>query len=117
MRDYLQLPVWQRAHALTLGLYRATQRFPKSEIYGLTDQLRCAAIKMVSRIAQGAEAETETEQKRFFRAARGSSFAVDALLLLSRDLGYLKLGDWVILDSDCRELAQMLRELIRSLQG
>jgi four helix bundle protein len=117
MRDYRHLPVWQRAHALTLAIYRASQRFPKAEIYGLTDQVRCAAVKMASSSAQGADAETEREQKRFFRAARGSSFALNSLLLLSRDLGYLRPGDWVILDSDCRELAHMLRELIRSLQG
>ena len=114
MRDYRQQSVCKRAHGLALATYRSTQRFPKPELAALADQTRCAALKLVCSIAEGLTADTKRERRRQYRVASGSAFALDSLLLISRDLRYLEPGDWVVLDSDCRQLLEMLRELIAS---
>jgi hypothetical protein len=100
MGDYRQLAVWKRAYALTAEIYRSTRPFPDSERYGLTSQMRRAAISILSNIAEGSGRQTDREQVRFLR-----------------DVGYLKPGDWLILDSDCREVGRMLTGLIKSLQS
>jgi four helix bundle protein len=117
MGDYRQLAVWQRAYALTTEIYRSTRPFPNSERYGLTAQMRRAAISILSNIAEGSGRQTDREQVRFLRIARGSTCELECQLLLSRDVGYLKPGDWLILDSDCREVGRMLTGLIKSLQS
>jgi four helix bundle protein len=116
MGDYRQLSVWKRAHGLSLDIYRSTQSFPDSERYGLTAQLRRAAISIVSNIAEGSGRQSDREQARFLRIARGSTSELECQLLLSRDVGYLKPGAWLILDSDCREVARMLSGLINTLR-
>jgi four helix bundle protein len=112
MGDYRQLTVWKRAYALTLEVYRSTRSFPHHEGYGLTAQLRRASISILSNIAEGSGRQTDREQVRFFRIARGSTCEVECQLLLSRDVGYLKPGAWLVLDSDCREVGKMLTGLI-----
>jgi four helix bundle protein len=116
MGDYRQLSVWNRAHSLTLEVYRSTKAFPDSERYGLTAQLQRAAISIVSNIAEGSGRQTDREQVRFLRIARGSACELECQLLLCRDLGFLKPGAWLVLDSDCREVARMLTSLIASFK-
>jgi four helix bundle protein len=116
MGDYRQLSVWKRAHSLALAVYRSTQSFPNSERYGLIAQLRRSAISIVSNIAEGSGRQSDGDQVRFLRISRGSTSELECQLLLSRDLGLLKPGAWLILDSDCREVARMLSGLIDSLR-
>jgi four helix bundle protein len=117
MGDYRQLAVWKRAYALTAEIYRSTRPFPDSERYGLTSQMRRAAISILSNIAEGSGRQSDREQVRFLRIARGSTCELECQLLLSHDVGYLKPGDWLILDSDCREVGRMLTGLIKSFQS
>jgi four helix bundle protein len=117
MGDYRQLAVWKRAYSLTAEIYRSTRPFPDSERYGLTAQMRRAAISIVSNIAEGSGRQTDREQVRFLRIARGSACELECQLLLSRDVGHLKPADWLILDSDCREVGRMLTGLIKSLRS
>jgi four helix bundle protein len=117
MGDYRQLSVWKRAHSLALGVYRSTGSFPDRERYGLIAQLRRATISVVSNIAEGSGRQSDKELARFLRIARGSVCEVECQLLLSRDLGFLPEVSWMALDSDCREVSQMLNGLIRSLRS
>ena len=71
MGDYRQLAVWKRAYALTAEIYRSTRPFPDSERYGLTSQMRRAAISILSNIAEGSGRQSDREQVRFLRIARG----------------------------------------------
>jgi four helix bundle protein len=115
MGNYRQLLVWKRAHTLALDVYRATQGFPTEERYGLTAQLRRAAVSVVSNIAEGSGRLGDREHIRFLRIARGSVSEVECQLLLSRDLGYLGSSAWTVLDEQSQDLARMLTGLIQSL--
>lgn len=117
MGDYRRLAVWKQAHAFTLAIYRSTGSFPDSERYGLTAQLRRAAVSIVSNIAEGASRHSDRELVRFLQIAHGSACEVECQLLLSRDLGYLQSNKWVAANADCRELGRMLNGLIRALRS
>jgi four helix bundle protein len=115
MGDYRQLSVWKRAHDLALGIYRSTGSFPDRERYGITAQVRRAAVSVVSNIAEGSGRQGDREHVRFLRIARGSVCEIESQLMLCRDLGYLEPCAWKVLDADCDELSRMLSGLIRSL--
>lgn len=115
MGNYRQLCVWQQAHSFVLGVYRSTRAFPDDERYGLTAQLRRAAVSIVSNIAEGSGRQSDAEHARFLRIARGSVCEIECQLLLSRDLGYLESEAWKLLDDDCQHVSRMLNGLIRSL--
>jgi four helix bundle protein len=115
MGNYRQLSVWKRAHRFALGVYRSSGTFPARERYGLTAQLRRAAVSIVSNIAEGSGRQGDREHVRFLKIARGSVCELECQLLLSRDLGYLESGAWKLLDDDCQDLSRMLNGLIRSL--
>ena len=117
MSDYRNLIVWKRAHAFALEVYLSTKSFPDSERFGLTAQLRRAAISVVSNIAEGWGRHETRDQVRFLKMARGSNSEVECQLLLSRDVGYLRPAAWDRLDSSCREIGKMLNGLIRAVGG
>lgn len=85
MRDFRKLSVWQRAHELALDTYQWTHSFPKDEIYGLTSQVRRAAVN----IAEGCGREGDAELARFPRISMGSASELEYHVLLARDLKYL----------------------------
>ena len=89
MQDFRKLRVWQKAHQLSLDIYKATKRFPKDEIYGLTSQIRRATVSIGANIAEGSGKDSNIEFKRFLSIAMGSSSELENHLLLARDLEYL----------------------------
>jgi four helix bundle protein len=89
MGNYRNLSVWKQAHALTLRVYRSTQPLPSEERYGLAAQLRRAAVSVESNIAEGGGRQSDREQIRFLRIARGSIHELECQLLVSKDLKYL----------------------------
>ena len=117
MGNHRQLTVWKRAHQFALAIYRISRGFPDRERYGLTAQLRRAAVSVVSNIAEGSGRLGDPEQVRFLRIARGSVCEVECQLLLSRDLGYVQADSWRLIDKDCQALSSMLNGLVRSLDG
>ncbi len=89
MGDFRKLEVWKVSYALALDIYRATQGFPKSEQFGLTDQLRRAASAIPGIIAEGCGRNTDAELARHVNLALGEANEVETFLSLARDLGYL----------------------------
>ena len=89
MRDFRGLLVWQKAHRLTLEVYRATRSFPTEERYGLTAQLRRSAASIPTNIAEGCGRDGERDFARFISIAAGSASETEYHLLLARDLEYL----------------------------
>src|SRR5437763_718037 len=87
---YRQLKVWQKAHQLTLAVYRATRTFPREEIYGLTSQIRRAAVSIEANQAEGAGRFGRAELRHFVNIAAGSAAELDCELLIAHDLGYLE---------------------------
>jgi len=87
-KTFEDLIVWQKAHEFVLGVYRFTDSFPKSELYGLTSQLRRAAVSIVANIAEGFKKTGKADKARFFNTSQGSIEECRYYLVLSRDLNY-----------------------------
>lgn len=89
MKDFRKLEVWQKAHGLVLSVYRETTSFPKEEIYGLTSQIRRAAVSIPANIAEGCGRNGDPDLAHFLQMAAGSASELSYELGLARDLGYL----------------------------
>jgi four helix bundle protein len=115
MRDFRELKVWHKAHALTLDVYRATKSFPREELYSLTNQIRRAAVSIGANIAEGAGKNSRPEFARFLQIALGSASELEYHLLLSRDLGYLVSEIHEQLSQEVVETKKMLTGFIQYL--
>ncbi|HEX6837928.1 MAG TPA: four helix bundle protein, partial [Polyangia bacterium] len=89
MQDFRDLKVWQRAHELTLAIYRATATFPSEERFGLTSQMRRSAASVPANIAEGRCRGSDADFGRFLRVALGSAAETEYHLILAGDLGLL----------------------------
>lgn len=89
-RSFQDLLVWEKAHDFVLAVYKMTEAFPKSELYGLTSQLRLAAVSIPANIAEGFRKQSLTDKARFLNIAEGSVSECHYCLLLSHDLHYAK---------------------------
>jgi four helix bundle protein len=117
MKDFRSLKVWERAHALTLAIYKATEHFPKQELYSLTNQVQRAAVSIPANIAEGCGKDSDAELKRYCLIAMGSSSELEYLLLLARDLGYLQTNIYQSMQNDLVETRKMLNAFIQRLKG
>ena len=86
MQDFRNLKVWDKAHTLTLDVYKTSKSFPREEMYGLTSQIRRASVSIGANIAEGACRRGDVDFARFLQIAAGSASELDYHLLLSRDL-------------------------------
>ena len=98
MKDFRSLQVWDKAHQLTLSSYRVTNKFPKSEVYAMTSQIRRCAVSIAANIAEGCGKRGNGEFQRFLNIAAGSASELEYQLLLTRDLKLL-------MPDECEELA------------
>jgi|SRR5579864_4154096 len=87
MKDFRDLKVWEKAHQLTLAIYRLTATFPREERFGLTSQVRRCSASIGANIAEGCGKRGNAEFQRFLQIASGSASELDYHLLLSHDLG------------------------------
>jgi four helix bundle protein len=110
MQRFTDLQVWQKGHALALKLYRISQAFPAEERFGLTSQLRRAAVSVPTNIAEGSKRLSRQEYARFLNVAEGSIAEVEYLLILARDLEYLP-------GTSARESIHEAAEIARMLHG
>ena len=115
MKDFRQLKVWQKSHQLVLELYQITALFPRSEAYGLTLQIRRAAVSISSNIAEGCGRSGEIELARFCQIASGSASELEYQLLLARDLNLIKPNDYEKLTQLTIEIKRMLTVFIQKL--
>jgi len=88
MNDYRKLDVWHLALDIAETTYRLTSRFPRTERYGITQQMRRAAVSIPSNIAEGASRGTDPDFRRFVLIAKGSAAELDSQIELSERLGY-----------------------------
>jgi four helix bundle protein len=112
---FRQLLVWQRAYDLTLSIYKYSKDFPKSEQYGLSSQIRRAAVSIPGNISEGYERRSRKEYIQFLGIAKGSLGEVETYLLLARDLGYFDEEVYEILETQRQETGRLLRGLMKSL--
>ena len=117
MKDFKQLTVWQKAHALTLDVYKATAAFPKEEQYALTSQIRRASASISANIAEGCGRNGDAEFGRFLYIAFGSASELESHLLLARDLKFLPVPTHDQLAQKVIEVKRMLSSLIVKLRA
>jgi four helix bundle protein len=111
------LQVWQKAHRLTLEVYRATDAFPREEQFGLKSQLRRSCASIPANIAEGCGRDGDAELRRFVTIAAGSASETEYHLMLSGDLGYLPKQVSDELMSQTTELKRMLYAFQRTLSA
>jgi len=117
MKDFRSLKVWEKSHALTLAIYKATETFPKQELYSLTNQIQRAAVSIPANIAEGCGKDSDAELKRYFTIAMGSASELEYLLLLAHDLGYLQENIYQSMQNDLVETRKMLNAFIQKLKA
>lgn len=115
MRDFRQLKVWEKAHGLSLTIYKATATFPQQELFGLTSQLRRAAVSIPANIAEGCGRSGEPELVRFLRISFGSASELEYHIILSADLGYFNKSVSQQLFKQVTEIKRMLTALPQKL--
>jgi len=114
-KRFEDLVVWQKAHQLVLAVYRLTQSFPRSEIYGLTSQFRRAAVSIAANIAEGFRKRGRADKIRFLNIAQGSLEESRYYLMLSNDLGYGDVsGPTRLLEEVSKLLEAYMRAILNS---
>jgi four helix bundle protein len=114
--SFKELTAWQRAVAMTLSIYKLTGQFPAAERFGLTDQLRRAAVSVASNIAEGYGRSTRGEYIQFLGHARGSNCEVETQLVIASALGLGDQSEMKKAESICAEVSRLLGALMKSLR-
>lgn len=117
MQNFRNLKVWQRAHRLTLEVYRETRSFPREEMFGLTSQLRRAAGSIGANIAEGCGRGTDQDFSRFLQIAMGSASELESHLELARDLNLLPRPVYQTLDAESTGIKRMLASLLKRIKS
>jgi four helix bundle protein len=112
MKNYKDLFVWQKAHALVLATYRVTKNFPKEEMYNLTSQLRRSATSTPTNIAEGCGKFTQRDFAHYLQISFGSAQESEYLIFLSFELGYMSLEEFKNLDTQVGQVKAMLLGLL-----
>jgi four helix bundle protein len=113
-QKFQDLVVWQKSHQLTLRVYRLTATFPKQELYGLTSQMRRAAVSVPANIAEGFKKRGRPDKARIMNIAQSSLEELRYYFILSRDLQYLAASE---LSTDVDEVARLLGAYTQTLLG
>jgi four helix bundle protein len=116
LQRFTEIKVWQRSHQLVLDIYRISKEFPEDERFGLTSQLRRAAVSVPCNIAEGSKRVTGQDYARFLNIAQGSVAEVQYLLILGGDLGYLNAESAKSLLGEAEEIGAMLNSLRMQVQ-
>ena len=113
-KDFEDLIVWQKAHKVVLSIYRFTSTFPKSEIYGLTSQLKRSAVSIPANIAEGFKKRSKLDKARYYNIAQGSLEECRYYLILVRDLG---IGDPGRIQDDIQEVKGLLGSYVQKIRS
>jgi four helix bundle protein len=117
MSDYKKLKVWETAHKFTIDIYKITKGFPEDEKYGLISQIRRSVSSISTNIVEGCGQLGNGNLIRFLGIARGSAFEVEYQLLLSKDLGYININEFSVLNERIKSIIRMINNLIKSLKN
>lgn len=117
LASYRDLRVWQSGMDLVVSVYQETQGLPKEELYGLSSQMRRAAISIPSNIAEGKGRSTDRDRALFFCHARGSLLELETQILICHRLSYFTNASAEALIGATSELGRMLNSLIQSIRS
>jgi four helix bundle protein len=114
--SFRDLAVWQRSVELALQIYKLTAKFPDSEKFGLTNQLRRASVSVASNIAEGYGRSTRGEYLLFLGHARGSIFEVETQIVIAKALGLGQVQTMQVAEELCSEVGKMLSAMVKTLR-
>jgi four helix bundle protein len=114
--SFTEMPVWQKAHEMVLAVYKLTASFPKNEVYGLTSQIKRAALSVSGNIAEAFGRFHYLDKNKFYLNARGSLEETKNYLIISKDLGYIKNETFHQLMDDINGINEELNTLIKTLK-
>jgi len=117
MQNYQDLKVWQKSHQFVLAVYQLTNDFPKTEIFGLTSQMRRATVSISANLAEGCGKNSMLDIANFFQISLGSLHETEYYLLLSKDLNYISIKMFDKRNSEIREIKAMLISLIKKIRN
>ncbi|MGY6562480.1 MAG: four helix bundle protein [Luteibaculaceae bacterium] len=115
MGNFKNLEVWKNSRALVKEIYLVTKEFPDAEKFGLTNQLRRAAISISANIAEGSGRNTDKDFRHFLTMSLGSTHEVECLLILSNDLNFLNAEDFENLEGKTIQIQKQLNSFIKKL--
>ena len=116
-KSFRELIVWQKSMRLTVAIYQLTKGFPREELYGLTNQIRRAAVSLPSNIAEGYGRINSGEYKQFLGIARASNFELQTQLQLARELGMGDVNQIEFAEGLSHEVGKMIYAALKSLQS
>ena len=114
IRSFKDLRTWRAAYELSLTIYRATKLFPESEKFGLSNQLRRAAVSVASNIAEGFSRQGVKEKIQFYYMAKGSLSEIECQLMIAEGVGYISGEQLEVFEQDILSTSKMLSALLRS---
>ena len=116
IKSYKELVVWQKSMELAKKIFALTERFPRSELYGLVSQLRRASVAIPSNIAEGYGRKSRKEYCRFYSIAYGSALELETQLILSRNLSFVSKKDFESVEELLIEVLKMLNTIINKMK-
>ena len=114
-KTFKGLIVWQKAHMLTLEVYKVTKNYPKEEVYALTSQIRRASVSIAANIAEGYKKKTTATKLNFLNISEGSLEEVKYYILLSKDLEYINTNKANELDNLADEVGRLINGYYKSV--
>ena len=117
IKSYQDLTVWQKSRKFVVLLYQITDKFPRHEFFGLTNQMRRASVSIPSNIAEGFRRKSKKEKLQFLRISYGSGSEVETQLIIAKDLKYLNDSDFEILNNLLGEILSMLNKIISQFEA
>ncbi len=117
IQSFTGLKAWQEGHKLVLKIYKATNNFPQSEQFGLTQQLRRAGVSITSNLAEGFSKQSKKEKTQFYRTALASLTEVQNQILVARDVTYLQKKQFDDIAEQTVLVSKLINGLIKSIQS
>ena len=116
IKSFTQLETWKEGHRLVIDIYQITRGFPKEEVFGLTSQLRRAAVSITSNVAEGFSRNSAKDKSQFYCIALGSLTEIQNQLLVAKDIGYIPLTKFQELAKRTVTVSKLMNGLIKSAQ-
>jgi four helix bundle protein len=113
IKSFTELDTWKEGHKLVLMIYKETSNFPQKEIFGLTSQMRRAAVSITSQIAEGFSRQSYKEKIQFYCISQGSNTEIQNQLLIARDIGYLSKDNFDLIAAQSIKTHKLLNGLIK----
>jgi len=117
IKNFYDLNAWKKAYEFVLEIYKTTKKFPREELYGITNQLRRASASIAANIAEGFSRYHYNDKIRFYHNARGSVSETQNFLFLARDLSFLKEKEFKDIFDLSEEVNKLINGLVRSIEN